>query len=58
MHGLLWWVGVVQAVPWLVNTLAAIPGAANTLAKFDSVCIKVLSDKEKVISPPTHTIVC
>jgi hypothetical protein len=48
MHGHLWMLGVVQAVPWLPNLLSGIPEADRGIKGFYELCNGVLAEKQRV----------
>jgi hypothetical protein len=51
LHGFLWTIGVVQAVPWLPSLLSSVPGATRGVSSFFDLCNSVLTDKQKVCIP-------
>ncbi|KAH7090787.1 cytochrome P450 67 [Paraphoma chrysanthemicola] len=51
MHGHLWMLGVIQAVPWLATLLSGIPEADRGIQGFHKVCNGVLAEKQKLYKP-------
>jgi hypothetical protein len=48
MHGYLWALGVVQAIPWLPHLLSGVPGTARGYDGFINFCNDVLVERQKV----------